>query len=65
MMRKKIVYVEPTDYFPKEIREKYKLGEFSNHLMPDDYKSKKAYDIDFEADDGKTSDSIRDTFRIE
>ena len=26
---KKIVYTEPDDYFPKEIREKYKLGEFA------------------------------------
>ena len=25
----KIVYAEPADYFPKEIREKYKLGEFA------------------------------------
>ena len=24
----KIAYAEPDDYFPKEIREKYKLGEF-------------------------------------
>ena len=28
-MKKKIKYVEPVDYFPKEIREKYKLGEYS------------------------------------
>lgn len=28
-MKKKIVYVEPTDYFPREIRKKYKLGEFA------------------------------------
>ena len=26
---KKIVYAEPADYFPKEIRKKYKLGEFA------------------------------------
>ena len=25
----KVVYAEPADYFPKEIRKKYKLGEFS------------------------------------
>ena len=65
MMKKKIVYVEPTDYFPKEIREKYKLGEFSNHPIIDNCKSKKAYDVYFEPGDGKTSDSIRVTFRIE
>ena len=29
-MKNKIKYVEPRDYFPKEIREKYKLGEYSN-----------------------------------
>ena len=29
MSKKKIVYSEPEDYFPKEIREKYKLGEFA------------------------------------
>ena len=29
-MKNKIKYVEPIDYFPKEIREKYKLGEYSN-----------------------------------
>ena len=31
-MEKKIVYVEPADYFPKEIRKKYKLGEFAETL---------------------------------
>lgn len=25
----KVVYAEPADYFPKEIRKKYKLGEFA------------------------------------
>lgn len=65
MMKKKIVYVEPTDYFPKEIRKKYKLGEFSNHPIIDNCKATKEYDVDFEPDDGKTSDSIRDNFRIE
>lgn len=29
-MKKKVKYVEPLDYFPKEIREKYKLGEYSD-----------------------------------
>lgn len=28
-MERKIVYVEPADYFPKEIRKKYKLGEYA------------------------------------
>lgn len=26
---KDIVYVEPADFFPKELREKYKIGEFA------------------------------------
>lgn len=30
MNNKKIKYVEPADYFPKEIREKYGLGEFAD-----------------------------------
>ena len=28
-MRKKVVYIEPVDYFPKETRKKYKLGEYA------------------------------------
>ena len=28
-MKKKIVYVEPIDYFPEEIRKEFKLGEFA------------------------------------
>ncbi len=28
-MKKKIVYVEPADYIPEELRRKYKLGEFA------------------------------------
>ena len=28
-MANKIKYVEPADYFPKELRKKYKLGEFA------------------------------------
>ena len=28
-MKKQIVYAEPADYFPKEIRKKYKLGEYA------------------------------------
>lgn len=26
----KVAYKEPLDYFPKELREKYKLGEFAD-----------------------------------
>ncbi len=28
---KKVVYSEPSDYIPKEIREEYKLGEYSDN----------------------------------
>lgn len=27
---KKIIYSEPAEYFPREIRKKYKLGEFND-----------------------------------
>ena len=30
MEKEKIKYVEPADYFPKEIREKYGLGEYAD-----------------------------------
>ena len=29
MMIKKVVYVEPADYIPKDLRKKYKLGEYA------------------------------------
>lgn len=29
-MGKKIIYSEPAEYFPKDIRKKYKLGEFDD-----------------------------------
>ena len=32
-MIKKVVYVEPADYVPKELRKKYKLGEFSEEKV--------------------------------
>ena len=35
----KIVYAEPADYFPKEIREKYKLGEFAESENAEEGKS--------------------------
>ena len=28
-MIKKVVYVEPADYIPKDLRKKYKLGEYA------------------------------------
>ena len=32
-MRKKVVYIEPVDYFPKETRKKFKLGEFAEEKV--------------------------------
>ena len=32
IMKNKIVYAEPQDYFPEEIRKKYKLGEHSESV---------------------------------
>lgn len=33
---KKIVYSEPSDYFPEEIRKKHKLGEYSEEETLED-----------------------------
>ena len=38
-MKKKIKYVEPADYFPNELRKKYKLGEYSD-INVDEVKEK-------------------------
>lgn len=43
-MKKKIVYVEPIDYFPKEIRKKSKLGEYSDMNVDDDEKNNETDD---------------------
>ena len=32
-MKKQVVYVEPADYIPKDLRKKYKLGEFSEDAV--------------------------------
>ena len=32
-MIKKVVYVEPADYIPKDLRKKYKLGEFAEEKV--------------------------------
>ena len=32
-MKKKIVYAEPADYIPEELRRKYKLGEFAEEKV--------------------------------
>lgn len=42
--KKKIVYAEPADYFPKEIREKYKLGEFAEPKEDEKKSSPAEYD---------------------
>ena len=45
-MIKKVVYVEPIDYFPLEIRKKFKLGEFAEENAEVDMK------ITVETEDG-------------
>ena len=46
---KKIAYVEPLDYFPEEIRKKYKLGEYAEEDSILKYKSYYEYDFEEEA----------------
>ena len=43
-MKKKAVYVEPDDYFPKELRKKYGLGEY-NTDVDDEKKEDKRKDL--------------------
>lgn len=38
---KKKQYVEPSDFFPKEIRKKFKLGEYNDEVNEADTKAKK------------------------
>jgi hypothetical protein len=44
----KIAYSEPIGYFPKEIRKKYKLGEYAEEDSILKYRSYYVYDFDFE-----------------
>lgn len=37
---KKVAYKEPDDYFPKEIRKKYKLGEYAETAKKTEAKKK-------------------------
>ena len=53
-MKKKIKYVEPVDYFPKEIREKYKLGEYS------DINAEKQKEMNKTKDDNKKEKDIKE-----
>ena len=39
-MKKKVVYIEPADYFPEELRKKYKLGEYAEK------REKKSIDVE-------------------
>lgn len=42
MKKREIVYVEPADYFPKEIRKKYKIGEYAKaEKLPNQDKKRK------------------------
>ena len=46
-MKKKIIYVEPIDYFPEEIRKEFKLGEYAEK-EDNEIPKKKAIDIEFD-----------------
>ena len=46
-MIKKVVYVEPIDYFPEEIRKEFKLGEYAEK-EDNEIPKKKAIDIEFD-----------------
>lgn len=37
---KETVYIEPSDYFPKELRKKYKLGEYNSDVDEDEREDK-------------------------
>ena len=39
--KKKVVYSEPADYFPKELRKKYKLGEYAETAQKEKKTTKK------------------------
>jgi hypothetical protein len=44
----KVAYSEPLDYFPEEIRKKYKLGEYAEEDSILKYRSYYVYDFEFE-----------------
>ena len=46
-MIKKVVYVEPVDYFPEELRKEFKLGEYAEN-EDNEIPKKKAIDIEFD-----------------
>ncbi|MGI6178331.1 MAG: hypothetical protein ACOYJO_07790 [Eubacterium sp.] len=35
MAKRKMKYIEPADYFPEEIRKKYKIGEYADDDDPE------------------------------
>ena len=46
-MKKKIIYVEPVDYFPEELRKEFKLGEYAEK-EDDEMSKKKAIDVEYD-----------------
>ena len=38
METKKVLYIEPEDYIPKDLRKKYKLGEYAEETPKKDEK---------------------------
>ena len=56
---KKIVYSEPTDYFPEEIRKNHKLGEYSEEDTLEDCGGIQPLPMIEEADDSATAQKIQ------
>lgn len=62
----KIVYSEPADYFPEEIRKEYKLGEYAEEKTIFEYRSYYVYDFEQEAiyvAEGDESSAAYDLYR--
>ena len=55
MSSKKKVYIEPADYFPKELRKKYGLGEYNKEVNDQIAKEFGLEPYDPDAEDKKKS----------
>lgn len=58
-MIKKVVYVEPADYIPKDLRKKYKLGEFAETEEKDTPKEQT-----MDVEDGYFSEETRKKIKL-
>ena len=58
-MIKKVVYVEPADYFPLEIRKEFKLGEYA-----ESEETEKTEKEEMDIEDGYFSEDTRKKFKL-